>query len=198
MNDSEQEIIEATYRTLCEYGYANLTMRRIADESELSKATIHYHYDSKDRLFKTFLERLYERYVDRLDEVSGETARDRLEALLTMELADREADPCINFQTAMLEVRAQAPYNEDIQEMLSAFDEALISSLREMIADGIDAGEFDNSVDPDLAADLLTTTIKGAHTRHIAVQHPLDHSYRAASTYVDTYLLGENPSKVTV
>lgn len=197
MDNPERAILEATYRALCEHGYADLTVQKIADQSDLSKATIHYYYDSKERLFKTFLEYLYERYLDRLDGVSGETAYDRLDALLTMQLSDTETDPGINFQTAMLEVRAQAPYDEDIQEMLSAFDEALVSRLREIIADGIDAGEFDDRVDPNLVANLLTTAIKGAHTRQVAVGHPLDRSYETARMYVDTYLVEENVSEVT-
>lgn len=196
-DEPETTILEATYRALCEHGYADLTMQRIADESDLSKAAIHYHYDSKDQLFETFLEYLYDRYTDRLDEVTGETASDRLDALLTLQLAGTADDPDIDFQTAMLEVRAQAPYDGDIQETLSAFDEALVSRLRETIADGVDAGEFDDRVDPNLAADLLTTAIKGAHTRQVAVGHPLDRSYAAARTYIDTYLAGHRPSEVT-
>ncbi|ELY50875.1 TetR/AcrR family transcriptional regulator [Natronococcus jeotgali] len=197
MDDPEQAILEATYRALCEHGYAELTVQRIADESDLSKATIHYHYDSKNRLFMRFLEYLYERYSDRLDDVSGGTARDRLDALLTMELTDAETDPDINFQTAMLEVRAQAPYDEDIREMLNAFDEALVSRLRETIADGVDAGEFDDGVEPGMAADHLATTIRGAHTRHVAVRHPLDRSYETARTYVETYLVDGSAPEVT-
>ncbi|WP_049925018.1 TetR/AcrR family transcriptional regulator [Halopiger goleimassiliensis] len=197
MDDTERAILESTYRALCEHGYADLTMQRIADESELSKAGLHYHYDSKERLFEAFLEYLYEQYCDRLDGASGETARERLDTLLTMELADPEADPGIDFQTAMLEVRAQAPYDETIQERLRAFDDALVSRLREVIADGVDAGEFDDRVDPELAADLLTTAISGAHTRQVAAGHPIDRSYEAARTYVDAYLVDESASEVT-
>ncbi|ELZ12163.1 TetR family transcriptional regulator [Halovivax asiaticus JCM 14624] len=197
MDEPERTILDATYRALCEHGYADLTMQRIADESTLSKAAIHYHYDSKEHLFEQFLEYLYDRYTDRLDGATGASARDRLDALLTVQLADEAADPGIDFQTAMLEVRAQAPYDEAIQETLSAFDEALVARLRETIADGVDAGEFDERVDPDLAADLLTTAIKGAHTRQVAVRHPLDRSYEAARTYVDAYLVGEDAAEVS-
>ncbi|OIB57656.1 TetR/AcrR family transcriptional regulator [Natrialba sp. SSL1] len=197
MDDTERTILKATYRVLCEHGYADLTMQQIATESDLSKATIHYHYGSKERLFEAFLTYLYERYSDRLDEVSGPTARDRLDELLTIQLADTEDEPGIDFRTAMLEVRAQAPYDERIQETLSAFDATLVSALRETIAAGIEAGEFDDHVDPALAADLLTTVIKGAHTRHVAVRHPLERSHEAARTYVETYLIGETPSEVT-
>ncbi|ELY90409.1 TetR family regulator [Natrialba hulunbeirensis JCM 10989] len=88
MDDTERTIFEATNRVLWEHGYADLTMQYIADESELSKATIHSHYGSKERLFAAFLTSLDERYSDRLDEVSEKTAREQLEELLTMQLTE--------------------------------------------------------------------------------------------------------------
>ncbi|MEF8974259.1 MAG: helix-turn-helix domain-containing protein, partial [Haloarcula sp.] len=48
MNDGDtaDDIMDATYRALCTHGYADLTMQDIADESDKSKAALHYHYDS--------------------------------------------------------------------------------------------------------------------------------------------------------
>ena len=46
-DEPREQVIRATYRALCAHGYANLTMRDIADETDLSKAALHYHYDTK-------------------------------------------------------------------------------------------------------------------------------------------------------
>ena len=40
--------MEATYRALCEHSYANLTTEKIAAETDLSKAALHYHYGIKE------------------------------------------------------------------------------------------------------------------------------------------------------
>ena len=192
MNDEPaQEILGATYRALCEHGYAALTLQDIAAEADRSKASIHYHYDSKDELFVAFLDFLYERYADHLDSAAGDTPREHLLSLLDTLLTDAEDAPDTGFRTAMLEVQAQAPYNDAVQDQLTAFDERLFGQLREIIEAGIDAGEFGESVDPELAAEFLTTTINGAHTRQVAVDHSTGPLYDAVRRYVETQLVAD-------
>lgn len=58
----------ATYRALCEHGYAELTMRDIAEESDRSKAALHYHYDDKEGLLVAFLDHIYASFVERVGE----------------------------------------------------------------------------------------------------------------------------------
>ena len=62
-DDTATEILAATYRALCQHGYAALTVKDIAAEADRSKASIHYYYDSKENLFTQFLDFLYERYT---------------------------------------------------------------------------------------------------------------------------------------
>ncbi|APW98290.1 TetR family transcriptional regulator [Halobiforma lacisalsi AJ5] len=83
MDDTERAVLEETYRTLCEYGSADPTIQRIADESELSEAAIHHSDDSRERLEEVLLDYRYERSPERQEGVSGESERDRLDALLT-------------------------------------------------------------------------------------------------------------------
>lgn len=120
-----EEIMAATYRALCEHGYANLTMQDIADETDKSKAALHYHYDSKRDLLLAFLDYLYEEFTDQVDEPLGDTPSERLHAFIELILAPpadeertREA-----FGTAMLELKAQAPYDTEIRNRLQKFDE---------------------------------------------------------------------------
>lgn len=72
-DDPATEILDATYRALCAHGYANLTLQDIAVEADTSKASIHYHYDSKNQLFAAFLDELFERFIDRVDSPEGDT-----------------------------------------------------------------------------------------------------------------------------
>ncbi|WP_435077165.1 TetR/AcrR family transcriptional regulator [Halococcus sp. AFM35] len=74
-----------TYRALSKHGYANLTMQAIADEFEKTKAVLHYHYDTKDRLLAAFLGYILDRFMDRSDVADDDPdarldVRDALEA----------------------------------------------------------------------------------------------------------------------
>jgi len=182
------EILEATYRALCEHGFADLTVQDIADHSEKSKATIHYHYDSKHDLFTAFLDFLYEDYVDHLDAVDGETHREHLLALVECSLAEGEDVPDIDFRTAMLEIKAQAPYEEAFRDRLAKFDRYLADRIREVVEAGVESGEF-RDVDPETTAEFVVTTIKGALTRRVSVDHPLEGIRETLADYVETRLV---------
>lgn len=191
------DILDATYRALCEQGYADLTLQDIAAEADRSKASIHYHYECKDRLFDAFLEYLYERYSDRVTAVAGDTARERLYALFEALLTDDGDASQREFRTAMLEVKAQAPYDDALQDRLAEFDDLLFEQVREILATGVETGEFDERVDPVLAAEFLATTIQGAHTRQIATGHSPQRLYTTMTRYAETHLLTDDRAEVS-
>lgn len=196
-DDTATEILEATYRALCQHGYANLTLEDIADEADRSKASIHYYYDSKENLFIEFLDFLYDRYAARLPSVDGETPREQLYALLETVLIDEEAAPSHEFRTALLEVRAQAPYNDAIQTRLANFDEVLFERVQNIIATGVEMGEFNATVEPAVAAEFLVTAITGAQTRRVAVDHSSEQFYETITRYAERYLIADELSEAT-
>lgn len=190
-DDTATEILAATYRALCRHGYADLTLEDIADEADRSKASIHYYYDDKENLFVEFLDFLYERYTARLPSVDGGTPHEQLSALLAAVLTDEDAAPDQRLRTALLEVSAQAPYNDAIQTRLSNFDAVRYERLRDIIAAGVESGEFDATVEPAVAAEFLVTAITGAHTRRVAVKQSSETLYETITWYVDRQLLAD-------
>ncbi|KOX92535.1 TetR family transcriptional regulator [Haloarcula rubripromontorii] len=196
-DDTATEILEATYRALCQHGYAALTVKDIAVEADQSKALIHYYYDSKENLFREFLDFLYERYTARILAVNGRTPRQALDSLLDTVLTERRPTPGANFRTALLEIKAQAPYNDAFRTQLAKFDTVLFDRLREIISAGIETGEFDSAVEPAVAAQFLVTAITGAHARHVATDRSIDQFSEAITRYVETHFRAETPAGAT-
>jgi AcrR family transcriptional regulator len=208
MSDEPREaVMRATYRALCAHGYANLTMQDIADEADLSKAALHYHYDTKRDLLTAFLDSLTSWYEGRLTGLEGETPRERLAALFdeclcvdtTGSDVDADTDTDANadadtdypaFHTALLEVKAQAPYEEAYRDRLAAADEVLFDRVEEIVADGVATGQF-REVDPEATAALVVDVLTGAHTRNVAVGRPLDESRELLDRYVAEHLLAD-------
>jgi AcrR family transcriptional regulator len=194
MSDEPREaVMRATYRALCAHGYANLTMQDIADEADLSKAALHYHYDTKRDLLTAFLDSLTSWYEGRLTDLAGGTPRERLAALfdecLCADAAGSDTDyPA--FHTALLEVKAQAPYEEAYRDRLAAADEVLFRRVEEIVADGVATGQF-RDVDPEATAALVVDVLTGAHTRNVAVGRPLDEARELLDRYVTEHLLAE-------
>lgn len=167
-HDTQTTFMEATYRALCTHGYADLTMQDIADETDRSKAALHYHFDGKRELLLSFLEHLRERFAARTADPSGETPADRLVALLRTVL-DPGDDGDQQFTTALMEIKAQAPYRDGYREELRAIDDSLHAQVRDIVAEGVDAGQFRDDVDPDEVAAFVLTHIHGTWTRSVAV-----------------------------
>ncbi len=161
--------MEATHCALCEHGYADLTMQAIADETDKSKAALHYHFEGKDDLLLCFLEYLRDDFAERTADPAGDTPVERLVALVRTVLGTEGDEPNQQFNTAYMEIKAQAPFREGYREVLREIDDRLRVQVRDLVADGIEAGQFRSDADPDEVAAVVVTYIHGTWTRSAAV-----------------------------
>lgn len=185
--------MRATYRALCRHGFASLTMQDIADESPKSKAALHYHYDTKHDLLVAFLEYLYDRFRERVDAIDHDDPAERLLALAETVL-DPPAPDEREFRTAMLELRAQAPYDADYRDRLAEFDRHVRERVAETVAEGVERGVFAADTDPDAVATFVVTVVSGAHTRRVTLDCPdcpIDAARTVLTEYVEDLLADE-------
>lgn len=196
MSETADELMEATYTALCKHGYASLRMQDIADESSKSKATLHYHYESKQELLHALLDHLQQSFAERIETLEGETPAEQLVALIETYLTPRNGDTQQEFRTAILEIKAQGPYDDQFRDELESFDRMLHDRLEGILEAGQEQGVFRDDVDPDETADFIVTVLSGAQTRHVAVGHPLARTRRTLDAYVTDRLL--RPGSVEV
>jgi len=90
-----------------------------------------------------------------------------------------------DFQTAMLEFRAQVPYNESYRTRFNANDEHVRDAIATIVRRGIDQGQF-QKVDPDRVARILRILIDGARMRAVVLDR--EATLEAVSEIIDTYL----------
>lgn len=189
-SDPNEEIMRATYRALREHGYADLTIKRIADEYGKSTAAIHYHYDTKDNLLAAFLDYVLDQFKDTVHEVEITDPAQRLGLLLDKLLVEPEEHR--DLLIAILEMRSQAPYKEAFSERFQQNDAYIRYMLETVIAQGIDAGVF-NDVDPDHVARALMTIVDGARIREVVLEgDALATARRTTDEYVTAILLDDD------
>jgi AcrR family transcriptional regulator len=188
--DPDDAIMRATYRALCEHGYADLTVQRIAEEYGKSTAAIHYHYETKEELLAAFLDYLLDRFVASVHEVETTDPDQRLELLLDQLLVDPEDHS--DLLVAMLEMRSQAPYQAAFAERFEQNDEYIRYMLRTVIDHGINEGVFADA-DAEHVARALLTIVDGARTRAVVLdeEESLATARRAADEYVTAVLRPE-------
>lgn len=77
-------ILDATDRLLARYGYRKMTVEDIAVETGIGKGTIYLHFNSKEEVVLSHIDRIVDRLKDRLREIgrSQASAADRLRLML--------------------------------------------------------------------------------------------------------------------
>ena len=166
--EAEVEILEATFDALCRYGYADLTLRKIAAEFDKSRSLIYYHYRTKEELFAALVPYLIDRYEERmaLDDVEDPVARlDRYVETALFGPDDPDFDHWA-FHTALLEFRVQANHNESLRPAIEESYARVVDIVTAIVAEGIEGGSF-RDVDATVAAKLVVGAIDAARTLKI-------------------------------
>lgn len=184
-SETRTEIIEATNRALCEHGYAGLTMKRIAAQSSMTTAAIHYHFDTKEELLNAFLDELIDRFERELA-CDASDPRKRLNAYL--DAVFTPPDPAAEgFPVAIMELKAQAPYHDLFRERFLDLDEVMRGVVAAIVEDGVEAGHFEET-DPDEVARLVTTVSNGAHARTVALGEQADETRQVLEHALERHL----------
>lgn len=130
MTDKKDEILEATLDVLIETGFSNLSLSKIADEADISKSLISYHFDSKQDLVAELLEWMTEMAItDRAEQKSEE---DDIDYLIRILLPEDEFKRKV--QRSIFELGTISPHNEEIAEMIRRTNKNLRYGLEEAIS----------------------------------------------------------------
>ena len=175
--DTREELMGATYRALCEHGYAELTIQRISDQFPKSKSLLYHHYDSKDELLVEFLSFV----LDHLESTTPQDDDDPIETLqglLDYLLPTEPSTEQQQFRRAIIELRAQAATDPEYRAQFARSTTYFEDRFAAIIEHGCEAGVF-RAVDAGRVATLIVTTIDGAMLRE-ATTDP-DHAQPAMS-----------------
>ncbi|WP_414838048.1 TetR/AcrR family transcriptional regulator [Candidatus Nanosalina sp. VS9-1] len=158
--DSKQKIMDATYCALCEHGYADLSIQKIADEFDKGKSLIYYHYDDKEDLMLSFLDYMQNHMESTHEEIMDLSPEERLDAFLDKALGLEEKERW-EFQKAFLELRAQAAHNEKFKEKFGQMDRQILENLEEILS-GIGIENRDIS-------EIVLSSVEGAASRKVSI-----------------------------
>lgn len=162
--DSHEAIMRATFRALREYGYAGLSIQRIADEAALSKSTFYHHFDGKEDLLLSFQEFILEEF-NRIFQIesTGDPKQDinTFVSLIIDEFPDCVETPDKNAVLgSYVEMRAQAVQNPEFRAKFTETDKLLAQQFAQIIEDGIEQGDFAD-VDPEKVSQFMITILDG-------------------------------------
>jgi AcrR family transcriptional regulator len=187
-SETEADIMEATYRALCEHGYADLTIQAIADEFDKSKSLLYYHYDTKDEILIAFLSYLLDRFTVENAVDTDDSPDEQLRALVEEFLPASPPDEHREFQLALFELRSRALSKPAYREQFTRVDRLVNGAFVDVLAAGVDDGTF-RAVDIEATAALLVSTITGAMLRRVTSDEDVMSTRAAITELLDSQLI---------
>lgn len=155
-------VLKAAETLFSEKGYYDTSMDEIVAESGLSKGAIYGYFKSKEDLFVALQDRHREASIDELRSTfaPSDSARTKLEkivdiAFTSMIGASKKA--C----RISLEFDVAAPRMKSVERRREGRYKAVRDFLAEIIAEGVEGGEFRQDVDADTTALILLAMADG-------------------------------------
>lgn len=186
------ELIEAVIKVIAASGSDAATVRNIAKAAGVSTASIHYYFASKEELlsaaFRDHDRKFNENATAHLAE-SG-SARERLVMLSRIGFP---GDDSANVEWALILAAHQlADRHESLKVAADAAHERWLRLVHNVIADGVNTGEFRAELEPQLLAIEFAALYDGLGIYFYSKQLTSDHARRAIDEYVTSRLVSES------
>ena len=183
---SKAAVLDAAQRLINQYGYAGFSMRDLAQECGLAKATLYHHFADKRAIFAEVLQRdlaAVATCIQHAANTPGDFAT-RLYAIATAYFALARARGLLLLST----LRQAADMDAEFCNLLGDYREQVQRPVVELFANAIAAGSI-RPIDPDLAALSFIGILQGMTTRHLFM-HNLALDESTAAYVVDLMING--------
>lgn len=159
--NQSQRILTTAFQCISARGYANVSMRDIADEAGVALSQLNYHYKSKEGLFTEVVKLMIQRYLheigDKLKSVTD--AKDKISSLVKYfnELSRKNPELLKMF----LDFTAQSLWLPSIREHLRKLFDDLLDMIEGFISDGFSDSKAFREYSSRPLAKLLIGTLYG-------------------------------------
>ena len=160
--DAREKILETATRLFSSQGYGSTSLSQVANEAGVSKALIFWHFDSKEKLFQSSLQRALEPYfINVVDALDGLEELGQMHRLIDLYYDFiQENLESIRFVLGLLLRDEKHPENPvtRIGELLQVFQKL----IADIVESGRTAGKFRLDADPETEASLVLCSLNGA------------------------------------
>jgi AcrR family transcriptional regulator len=164
------QIIAAAQARFGLYGIEKTSMREIASDLKLSKASLYYYFPDKESLYKAVVEKEQDEFISRIMELSEKTDDP---AILLLEYSDKRLS---YFRTLLnlskLRLETFSDMKPVFRETIRAFKEKEKDIVIHIFEKGIKKGIFAIE-DTDSTASLFLDLLKGLRVSVVNAKHTL-------------------------
>lgn len=160
-SDTREKILETAMRLFSVQGYSNTSLSQVAKEANVSKALIFWHFENKEQLFRTAIQRTLEPYfINVVDELDGLDEAEQIKRLV-----DRYygfvAENIYSVKFFLALILREEKHPDDVVGHMNELQRVFSNLLADIIDSGRQKGLFRPTVDPAADAGLLMSALHG-------------------------------------
>ena len=135
--ENERLILEAGERIFAQHGFRGATMQMIADQAGLPKANLHYYFDSKEKLYRCVVEKIFEIWLQAASSFeNSDEPKEALKLYIYEKMQISRRHP-YGSKVWANEVMQGAPIIQDfLERQLRSWTDGRIESIQAWIAAG--------------------------------------------------------------
>ena len=158
---TREKILETATRLFSAQGYSSTSLSQVAKEAQVSKALIFWHFENKESLFRTALQRTLEPYfINVVDDLEGLPELDQIKRLVDEYYAFVSKNLySVKFFLSLILREEKHP--DDLVGHMGELQRVYRNLLADIIDGGRQKGVFRPTVDPPLDAGLIMTALHG-------------------------------------
>lgn len=147
--ERRKEIFAASLHLFLEKGFTETSMREIADAAGIGKSTLYDYYKSKDEILVSYYQNELRRIMKHAEKIAKQdiSNKEKLTQIMYMHLAYLLENRKNFWRLSMEAQRLSAESQKQIQIFRHTYQDL----LKQIVADGVQAGEF-RSINPQITA----------------------------------------------
>jgi AcrR family transcriptional regulator len=156
----QKQIINAARNIIVKKGSEHLTVRRIAKEVGVTEGALYRHFNSKKEILSVLLEDMGESLISDLSGArdGNQKSLDSLQAILMSYVMKTQQRQGVPFQViAEIISLGDVELNRQAYQFIQIF----INRIKEIVSEGIEAGNIKPDINPDTVSILLFGAIQG-------------------------------------
>ena len=159
--DTRSKILDTAARLFSAQGYGNTSLAQVAKDAQVSKALIFWHFENKEKLFRTALQRTLEPYfINVVDDLEGLSEGEQIKHLVDEYYAFVSKNVySVKFFLSLILREEKHP--DDLVGHMNELQRVYRNLLADIIDGGRQKGVFRADIDPVLDAGLIMTALHG-------------------------------------
>ena len=138
--ETRDSIVSAAAAVLVEHGYAQLTLKRVAEAADVSVGNLNYHFRTKESLIEVLIERTLSNYSARFADLLDRNRDSEEHALGALVRWVMEDSSSREYTRLFRELWAMASHNRSIATALEQFYERSIDAAVQLLPRAPDGG----------------------------------------------------------